>query len=263
MSATPAAASAREVLLAALKEKLPEEEFATFEADPEFKNVPEGFNALSSPLLLADPEAKYPCATQRKLSPFSSKGAIVVGLGPQIPRWHKGDIIKYATKKTGYPSRTHAQVAAYKLAEAVAEWNSYNVGVKFEWVTKIDDACFVLEYGGAMGGVLAEAFFPDEEPIHAMYVYQRSFMPDNQRIQKNIFLHELGHVIGLRHEFALERERDTPAVRFGAENKDSVMGYTLPPTIQQSDIVDTKAFYELPENGDIEGVPIAAYTPDN
>lgn len=48
---------------------------------------------------------------------------------------------------------------------------------------------------------------------------------------KNVFLHELGHVLELRHEFSLDAERfeGAGAVRVFSTNNESVMSYKFPP----------------------------------
>lgn len=76
----------------------------------------------------------------------------------------------------------------------------------------------------------------------------------------NTLLHEIGHIIGLRHEFALDREEE-PAQRFGSQNKQSVMSYEPINNIQDTDIKDVKAFYDLKNKSLLNGVPITDYTP--
>lgn len=91
----------------------------------------------------------------------------------------------------------------------------------------------------------------------------------------NTFLHEIGHILGLRHEFALDirtegpkkgQMRESVGTRFGSVNPHSVMSYDAVNYINETDIKDVKAFYELP-NGkkllnvvDVE-VPVTDYTP--
>ena len=120
----------------------------------------------------------------------------------------------------------------------------------------------MLEYGGNKGNVLAEAFFPNKDPLNSLFVYKGAFSPGVLPIQHNVFLHELGHVIGQRHEFALSSEKTLAALLFGTPNDDSVMSYKFPPTIQSSDIEDTKAFYQY-TGQDIGGLAIIDYEADN
>jgi len=73
----------------------------------------------------------------------------------------------------------------------------------------------------------------------------------------NVFIHELGHVLGLRHEFAIGDVRDEmttdregeKAVRVDAPDPNSVMNYrNEPPQLQQSDIDSTRKFYSMTED---------------
>ena len=249
--------AARDAFFAELMRQIPEEHRETFEADPDFKNAPPGIEETGSAALFAVPQVdRYMCVTQRTLS------AIVVGMVDSIPRWKKGQVVNWAARKGGYPSPAHAKYATYKLAQAADEWNSHNVGVTFKWVSRINDAAFVLEYGGNKADVLAEAFFPNSDPLNSVFVYKTAFTQESLPILKNIFLHELGHVIGLRHEFALEEEESWAAVRFGTPNAISVMSYTFPPTIQTSDIEDTKNFYDF-AGDQIGGINIVDWEADN
>jgi len=190
----------------------------------------------------------------------------MTGLWEQIPRWKYGSIIKFATYADGYPAPGDAIYAANCLIEAAEVWNSARIGVTFEWVPHVDDAAFVLAYGGELGTVLASAFFPSDTPLETLYVYQHGFDKTewtakkdkytNYGIMKNVFLHELGHVLGLRHEFAMNPDTfEGGAIVIGSVNPESVMSYVFPPELQESDIQDTRFFYKHPL--------IVDYNPDN
>ena len=249
--------TAREAFFAQLRTQIPQEDRQTFQADPNFDNAPPGFEEAGPAALAAAAHAgNYICATQRTLS------SIIIGMGNTIPRWRRGQIVNWAALKVGYPTPAHASYATYKLAQAANEWNSHNLGVTFKWVTNLDEAAFVLEYGGNKGNVLAESFFPNNDPLSSLFVYTGAFTEESRPILKNIFLHELGHVMGLRHEFALTEEESWAAVRFGTPNPRSVMSYAFPPTIQQSDIDDTRAFYNFAEN-EIGGIHIVDWDANN
>ncbi len=90
-----------------------------------------------------------------------------------------------------------------------------------------------------------------------MLVYPAAFSPDYIGIMPNVFAHELGHVLGLRHEFAQydpEQASKRPPVEdslggaesilVGARNPNSVMAYVFPPVIQRSDVTDCCSAYD-------------------
>ncbi|KAL7948360.1 hypothetical protein V8C42DRAFT_342404 [Trichoderma barbatum] len=237
----------------------------TIPADSDMKNVPRNVAAMlhpSSSALLAVPQSRYTCMTEEKLpirpSQKSDPFSLWIGLYGDIPRWKKGQVVQFAALAGGYPTPEHATFAAYKLNLAAMEWNSLDIGVTFKWVTDIEDACFVLTYGGDEGSTLARAFFPNDKDLNALFVYQRAFDEKTSPYQSNIFLHELGHVLGLRHEFAA---KEGGAVKFGAANPKSVMSYVFPPNLQESDAASATAFYNM--TGPVEGLEIVDWKPDN
>ncbi|VUC32557.1 unnamed protein product [Clonostachys rosea] len=191
-------------------------------------------------------QGKYNCVTEK--FDTSSVASILVGLFTEIPRWKYGSVVNFATYANGYPNADDAKYAAVSLWEAAEQWNSYNLGVTFKWVNNLKQAAFVLEYGGDKGFVMASAFFPNPQPLNTLSVYSFSFTDKkNKETLKNTFLHELGHTLGLRHEFALDPDRfEGGAQVYGTRNPQSVMSYNLPPQVQKSDIEDIKSFYKLP-----------------
>jgi len=210
----------------------------------------------------------YPCATQHSLPEAQAKPEteanplhrIWLGLDNEIPRWRPGSVVNYTISLTGWPSPQHYNLAAQQLFAAAQEWNSHNVGVQFRYVYNIQDACFMCIYGGNMPYTYAIAFFPNANDLNFINVYDFSFTPREIHKLKNVFLHELGHVLGLRHEFAATEGRS--ATPFGVPNPMSVMNYTDTPTIQQSDIISTRQFYGI-TGGYIGRYPIRDYIPDN
>lgn len=249
-----------------LKENAGVAALQTIPADLEMKNVPKNIASMlevDSSALLAVPQSKYTCVTQKEVpvdsADTSDPLSIWIGWGGSIPRWKKGQVIQFAVLARGFPTSSHAIFSAYKLNEAAIQWNSLNIGVTFKWVSKLEDAAFVLAYGGDKGSVLARAFFPNSNDLNTLFVYQKAFDTAISPYQTNIFLHELGHVLGLRHEFAA---REGGAVPFGPTNPRSVMSYTFPPNIRDSDEASTKAFYNYTQPT-IGGLRIVDWIPDN
>jgi hypothetical protein len=194
----------------------------------------------------------------------------MVGLDDKIPRWIPGSVIRWAVWSNGFDSKEDADYAAAQLQLAAEAWNSKNVGVTFEWVPLAKDATFVLVHGGTQGGVLASAFFPNAKPLNYVYVYSLAFSEDWKENMWKIFAHELGHVLGLRHEFAMSTDpnwHEGGAVQLGPMNELSVMNYREePPEIQESDVTSTKLFYSLKPGPDgkppkIAKVPVKDYKP--
>ena len=125
-----------------------------------------------------------------------------------------------------------------------------------------------ISHGGDMApGNYRQAFFPNHNDLNYVFVYSAYFTELKEHLWR-VFLHELGHVLGLRHEFAREntKERQWKAVQFGPRNELSVINYRIePPQLQQSDIVSTRIFYNLKKdvNGNppkLEGTPVWDFT---
>eukprot|EP01111_Echinosteliopsis_oligospora_P000588 TRINITY_DN10647_c0_g1_i1.p1 TRINITY_DN10647_c0_g1~~TRINITY_DN10647_c0_g1_i1.p1 ORF type:complete len:312 (-),score=73.36 TRINITY_DN10647_c0_g1_i1:55-939(-) len=202
------------------------------------------------------------CITQKEVK--NNPAAILIGEGTEIPRWKKGTVIRFTTLiKMGFDSKEDAEYATKHLITAASEWNKLNLGVRFEYVDDPSTANFVLVHGGDQGSTLAMAYFPNPRSLNYVYVYTAAYKaPGWKPNMWKVFCHELGHVLGLRHEFALEREKGMPAVRLGAVDPLSVMTYRAdPPTITENDIKYTQLFYSLPATEVIGGLPIHDYSP--
>lgn len=114
--------------------------------------------------------------------------------------------------------------------------------------------------------VIASAFFPND--VKDVIVYNYTLVdPEMRPVLKNSFLHEIGHIIGLRHEFAIEADthgngpEGDGATQFGSKNPISVMSYETVNYIQPTDKEDVKKFYKLENYSEIAGVRIYDYVP--
>lgn len=79
-----------------------------------------------------------------------------------------------------------------------------------------------------------------------------------------MLVHELGHVLGLRHEFSMDPRRleRHKAVQFGEASPLSVMNYRRePPELQPSDIAATRAFYQMPAGMMLASTRVVDFVP--
>lgn len=209
-------------------------------------------------------KGNYKCMTQQTAT---LKNLMVGYAQGTIVLWKNNSTINWTARKDGYPSYDDALFAAQGVYAATQEWNkALDNRVTFKYVASFDDACFQVQYGGDNGDVAASAFFPDEHrrALNDVFIYKRQYESDLRPYVTNTMAHELGHVLGLRHEHAHEGigkwipPEDTKggveAIIYGSRNPKSVMAYYLAQEIQPSDIHDiTDAYDRLTDGLIIEG----------
>ncbi len=182
-------------------------------------------------------------------------------------------MLHYFVDTNTFPDPVEAGYAAQALQQAADEWNNLGLGISITRAGSKATANFPLLYDAGARNTTecnyAEAFFPHQikEPIT---VTNFALSPPERRILKNVFLHELCHVLGRRHEFALDetqqhqigvQEDAQGAVQYMQRNPDSVMSYTSRPTLQQTDIDGVKKFYEQKPGYKINKSPIVDFKP--
>lgn len=239
-------------------------------------------------------EMKYPCETQEEQDPsygnapvsnFSGTtgdnapdepDSLVVGYGTIVPRWdvfqQPGRKLQYFVNVESFPSSKEVDVAKTNFQQAADSWNELEIGLTIVETSDSSVANFHLVYAvnptkGPGRTTLARAFFPHERDQDVI-VFSKALEPRNLAILKNVFQHELGHVLGLRHEFAItgDEAKDLKAEGKGATqfmemNYNSIMSYNFPPRMQQSDRDQTIAFYKL-NNGYLMGAsPVTDFAP--
>lgn len=114
----------------------------------------------------------------------------------------------------------------------------------------------------ANGCVLASAFFPDSGR-HQLYLYPKMFTQSSQE-QVDTFIHEIGHVFGLRHFFAQVSESAWPSEIFGTHSKFSIMNYGALSELTTADRDDLRRLYQLAWSGaltNVNGTPIRFVKP--
>ena len=198
--------------------------------------------------------------TARARSPFE----IVVDASEGfVPLWEKNTTLRWRFRDQSmkfFDNPTKAKTEIRKLlAEAILDWRDA-APVKFaerddawdfEIVMRKADDCDIN------GCVLASAFFPDAGR-HKLTLYPQMFEQTRDE-QVETLTHEIGHVFGLRHFFAIVKEKAWPAEIFGKHDKFSIMNYGNLSKLTSFDREDLKRLYKLAWAGElteINGTPI-------
>ncbi|XXH04253.1 Nuclear aminoacylation-dependent tRNA export pathway component [Hypoxylon texense] len=184
-----------------------------------------------------------------------------VGYGGFAGRWKHGSVLRYNINKGSFKTQDLAKFIEMETIKAISMWG--NPGVEFKMVDGDQKATFQIQYrdrpedqepDDQYGGAYAESFFPQTRP-GILYVYEWALNESNKLHLANILAHEIGHILGLRHEFAGVIERRLPSVLWGKPNPKSVMNYfrnaAAWSSVQKQDIQEVKEFYDLPEGHQI------------
>ncbi|ADG11738.1 matrix metalloproteinase-11 [Caulobacter segnis] len=185
-----------------------------------------------------------------------------------IPLWDKNVILRWRFAE-GTLDHFQDPAAAERAIEtlfgkAVLAWGDA-VPIKFAKRTDAWDFQIVVRQADDCddsGCVLASAFFPDAGR-HRLDIYPKMFEQSDQE-QLETLAHELGHVFGLRHFFALLSEKSFPAEIFGVHRRFSIMNYGEDSFLTQEDKSDLAKLYAAAwsrQLTDINGTPIHLVRP--
>lgn len=174
-------------------------------------------------------------------------------------------MLKYNVDLGSFLNSRDYYAAKDALAQVAAAWNALGLGIIVKAVKDYEPAVFELAYRqdepNGDGNSYTSAFFPGAPAeLRKILVFAKSFEPDHVDSLTNIFCHEIGHILGLRHEFAEEsaRERSVRSVQFGPRNRLSVMNRFEHPrmiNLHPLDVVWVQSFYAYNEPY-YHGVPV-------
>jgi hypothetical protein len=204
--------------------------------------------------------------------------SLSIGLNGTISLWEPRTIIKIYVS-TKLRNQEHLDHAIRSIDTAIKEWNATITNVlddprpRFERVeTKREATCqvkFKHQHPCSNGTqenesqqkpkVLADAFFPGDSP--EIIVYSVAFEEQYIPYLTNVFYHELIHVQGVRHYFAMQedialgRQR---SVSIGTDDEFSVSAYLSPLSelkIRSSDVSALKELYAV-RHKTYKGLPV-------
>jgi Metallo-peptidase family M12B Reprolysin-like len=212
------------------------------------------------------------CDTDRRGHPTPqgrSPNEIVVDASEGfIPLWEDDMILRWRFRERSLdyfedPAAAKAEIRNL-FADALLAWGSA-APVTFTHDDDLWDFEIVMRSGdqcNAFGCVLAAAFFPDGGR-HELELYPKMFTQVRKE-QVDTFIHEIGHVFGLRHFFANVSETAWPSEIFGRHEKFSIMNYGGLSELTDVDKEDLTLLYQSVWGGElthINGTPIRLVKP--
>ena len=135
-----------------------------------------------------------------------SQALIAMTSGGKIVRWTPGTVLSYRVAKGTFGNDKKYKMVAENMAKATQEWMD-TCGVEFKHLKELDDkpgvkpegALFSVREIDAGGSFIAAAFFPNDPKDRRRVLIDPSYY-DTDFNKVGVLRHELGHVLGWRHE---------------------------------------------------------------
>lgn len=188
-------------------------------------------------------------------------------------RWEPGSVVSYAIGVNTFPTESDAKAVGDALDMAAADWNERDIGVQFKRAAESEHPVFTVKFKRDKeptrnGDVIyAKAFFPSQNGSRVLRIFGAALAkkPDSGEFLANVFRHELGHVLGLRHEDADQTEPHEPSVQLIDPNEASIMRSVFTPgkrvKIQPSDVKAAKTLYKLKEGDKVDEFTVQSVDP--
>ena len=145
--------------------------------------------------------------TERKNAGKLTVGTDLSG-NPTI--WPRGTIIRYSIMRNSFETKSYYNKVVRNVSAAASDWMK-TCNVRFEYVSKYDNSdidleddtitnlTFIVREINANGNFIAQSFFPGDPPYKRMLLIDPSYFRTSFD-STGVFRHELGHVLGYRHE---------------------------------------------------------------
>ncbi|MGP4096825.1 hypothetical protein [Nonomuraea sp. KM90] len=168
------------------------------------------------------------------------RGSALIGIlrNERIVRWAPGTDLTYCVRKPTFPSDDWYAVVVANMLSAAEAWEA-TCGVRFTHVSEADESneahppgvVFPVRHIEADGAFIAAAFFPNEPPRRRRLFIDPSYH-DSPYDPVGVLRHELGHILGFRHEqihsgapAACPDEPGTETIELAVYDPRSVMHY--------------------------------------
>lgn len=109
--------------------------------------------------------------------------------------------LTYSFEAQTFPTPASLQFTKEKLRKAADDWVAACPECKISFTEVSSNAYFKVRYDPLNDGTVAMAFFPSSPPTQRiLFVYAPFISPDLEFDPAGVLRHELGHVLGYRHE---------------------------------------------------------------
>jgi hypothetical protein len=124
----------------------------------------------------------------------------------KLVRWPPGTELTYCVLLTTFPRQEWYEEVVANMQQATADWEAV-CGVRFRYVPTLDTSSsvrpqgvlFPVRYISAGGAFVAASFFPNDPSGRRRMLIDPSYFTTSFD-HVGVLRHELGHVIGFRHE---------------------------------------------------------------
>jgi hypothetical protein len=136
----------------------------------------------------------------------STSALVGIVQGGKLVRWSPGTVLTYCVLSSTFPREEWYDEVVANMQLATEAWEA-TCGVEFDYVSSLDSSpsvrppgvVFPVRYIGAGGAFIAAAFFPNDLPTRRRMLIDPSYFSTTFD-HVGVLRHELGHVIGCRHE---------------------------------------------------------------
>ncbi|QDU23395.1 reprolysin-like metallopeptidase [Urbifossiella limnaea] len=211
------------------------------------KGPPAGpaFRPQVASAVAAAPPGVVVCSTEQRTDP--NLPIVVGGEAPEVRLWVAGTVLRWRCRKASFVFFSEPKKAMDGVKKLVTKaMGAWGAAAPVKLAYDEDDWDFEVVMNPAdnrVGGgyTLARAFFPGGAQRMLM-LYPRLFSLPETGVVATL-CHELGHVFGLRHFFAVEQEGGT-AVPFGEHRPKTIMNYGPNSTLTAADKADLARLYK-------------------
>jgi hypothetical protein len=125
----------------------------------------------------------------------------------RLVRWQPGLVLTYCVLKQSFTQQSEYELVRENMRRATEEWEN-TCGIQFEHRADLDGSnitprpdgvVFVVRQLDAGGRYIAAAFFPNDPPARRRVLIDPSYFTTSFD-KVGVLRHELGHVLGFRHE---------------------------------------------------------------